>query len=310
MLIDAEEGLGVSGSLVRTHRLAIDFFRGTPEAMAAATIGLDSLSPGDLGNFADGTWGHSDDLAPRDEALGRMVTEKLPGAKIFVVRAQRAQGRFRAMIEESPTAVKERSRLDVAWHHSFTDLSIQVPGSPDPVWQSFVPLSEQSDPGSIHLAGHLAADAGRWDVYEEGLARLETLHEEALANGSDTAFVNLTHRLLEAWGEHRRGRSADALELLRSDPDNSNSYRHVMVLAAVAEQSGQIEDAIGYYQALVDDQARPWARYHLGGLYEQQGDAEKALENYRGFVTLWAEADPEVQHLVDEARGAVTRLGG
>ena len=58
------------------------------------------------------------------------------------------------------------------------------------------------------------------------------------------------------------------------------------------------------------DQSRPYARYQLGGLYEQQGDSAKALANYEAFVTLWAEADPEVQHLVDEAREAVSRLGG
>jgi len=310
-LIDAQAVLAPESGFLHVNRLAIDFFHGGPEAMAAATTGLDALAPADLGGLASVTWGLSDDLAPRDEALGRMVAEKTPGGLNLVMRAQHAQGHFRSTIEQSPTSgSKDYLRLQIAWHHSFTDPSIEVPGASDPIWQSFVPLSEQSSLAAINQAGHLAADAGQWDLYEEGMARLETLHDEALVNGSDTVFVNRTRRRLEAWGEHRRGRSAEALELLLSDPDHSNLYAHVMVLAAVAEQSGQVEEAIGYYEALVGDRSRPYARYQLGGLYEQRGDTEKALENYRAFVTLWGEADQEVQHLVDEAREAVARLGG
>lgn len=173
---------------------------------------------------------------------------------------------------------------------------------------ALIARADALDPRRGH--GNPAADAGRWDVYDEGMARLEALHDAALERGADTAFANTSHRHLEAWGAHRRGRSAPALDLLLSDPDNGKDYHYVMVLAAVAERSGQLEDAIRYYEALVGDQPRPYARYQLGGLYEQRGDTEKALESYRAFVTLWSAGDPEVQHLVDEARDAVARLGG
>ena len=114
-LIAAQAALGGGGDLLVMNRLGIDFFHGGPEAMAAATTNLDAIVPGDLAGLAGVTWGLSDDLAPRDETLGRMVAEKIPGGLTFVERAQRAQGHFRSMIEQSPTTgSKEYLRLQIA----------------------------------------------------------------------------------------------------------------------------------------------------------------------------------------------------
>lgn len=46
----------------------------------------------------------------------------------------------------------------------------------------------------------------------------------------------------------------------------------------------------------------------LGELYEQKGDASKAIEYYNKFVTLWKNADPELQVKVAEVRRRLALL--
>ena len=48
----------------------------------------------------------------------------------------------------------------------------------------------------------------------------------------------------------------------------------------------------------------------LGELYEAEGERAKAASNYRRFVQLWKNADPELQPKVAEVRRRLARLGG
>ena len=52
----------------------------------------------------------------------------------------------------------------------------------------------------------------------------------------------------------------------------------------------------------------PFIRERLGQLYEATGDTEKAAENYRAFVTLWKNADAELQPRVAAAREKLRRM--
>lgn len=55
---------------------------------------------------------------------------------------------------------------------------------------------------------------------------------------------------------------------------------------------------------------RPVTYFRLGQIYERQGKPVEALENYRRFVELWEDADPELQPRVDAARRAIDALSG
>jgi DNA-binding SARP family transcriptional activator len=46
----------------------------------------------------------------------------------------------------------------------------------------------------------------------------------------------------------------------------------------------------------------------LGELYEAKGDRKRAREYYEKFVTLWKDADPELQPGVKEVRGRLAKL--
>ena len=53
----------------------------------------------------------------------------------------------------------------------------------------------------------------------------------------------------------------------------------------------------------------PWILRRLGELHEARGDREAAAKYYQKFVTLWKDADPELQPVVDDVRRRLSRLG-
>ena len=48
--------------------------------------------------------------------------------------------------------------------------------------------------------------------------------------------------------------------------------------------------------------------YHLARAYESMGEYEKAAKEYAFFIEAWADADPELQPWVEDARRALERL--
>ncbi|MBW8839950.1 MAG: tetratricopeptide repeat protein, partial [Gemmatimonadetes bacterium] len=52
----------------------------------------------------------------------------------------------------------------------------------------------------------------------------------------------------------------------------------------------------------------PAIRERLAQLYEALGQPEKAAEQYRAFIELWKNADPELQPRVAEARQRLAKL--
>jgi tetratricopeptide (TPR) repeat protein/tRNA A-37 threonylcarbamoyl transferase component Bud32 len=51
-----------------------------------------------------------------------------------------------------------------------------------------------------------------------------------------------------------------------------------------------------------------WTYQRLGELYEAKGDFRRALDRYEALLTLWKNADPELQPIVRDVRGRVERL--
>jgi tetratricopeptide (TPR) repeat protein len=60
--------------------------------------------------------------------------------------------------------------------------------------------------------------------------------------------------------------------------------------------------------ALLDPVRLPAIRERLGQLYEGMGDTAKAIANYRAFIELWKNADPELQPRVADAKRRLARL--
>jgi tetratricopeptide (TPR) repeat protein len=58
----------------------------------------------------------------------------------------------------------------------------------------------------------------------------------------------------------------------------------------------------------LDPISLPALRERLGQLYESMGNTDKAVENYRAFIELWKNADPDLQPRVADARKRLARL--
>jgi hypothetical protein len=52
----------------------------------------------------------------------------------------------------------------------------------------------------------------------------------------------------------------------------------------------------------------PAIRERLGQLYESMGNTQKAADEYRAFIELWKNADPELQPRVADARQRLAKL--
>jgi tetratricopeptide (TPR) repeat protein len=88
-------------------------------------------------------------------------------------------------------------------------------------------------------------------------------------------------------------------------------------LARVYDQLGVTDSALVLYQRFVEMPSMsygndaghlPHAYVRVGELYEQRGDWETAVEYYGRFVSLWENADPELQPWVEEVRQTIARL--
>jgi len=88
-------------------------------------------------------------------------------------------------------------------------------------------------------------------------------------------------------------------------------------LARVYDQLGEADSALVLYQQFVETPSASvgndaghlaHAYVRVGELYEQRGDWEQAIEYYGRFVSLWENADPEMQEWVEEVRQTIARL--
>jgi hypothetical protein len=91
-------------------------------------------------------------------------------------------------------------------------------------------------------------------------------------------------------------------------------------LARAYDAAGQADSAIANFERYIatpfwpkltvqlDPVRLPAIRERLGQLYEAKGNAGKAAENYRAFIELWKNADPELQPRVAAAKERLKKL--
>ena len=90
-----------------------------------------------------------------------------------------------------------------------------------------------------------------------------------------------------------------------------------IVASCTTQERGHADSAIVYYEKFgaykdpnlsEDSQFLPGSYKRLGELYEAKGNRRDALSHYNTFLTLWKDADPELQPKVQEVRQRVSRL--
>ena len=130
----------------------------------------------------------------------------------------------------------------------------------------------------------------------------------------------------EASYRYLRGEFDQATELLRNTENIFDGYCPtclIILMAQFEDGAGNSDAAIREYEQFVTGvspvaEAQTWvdAAYlahsykRLGELHEEQGNEESAVDYYNRFVTLWSDADPELQPQVRSVRGRIARLVG
>jgi tetratricopeptide (TPR) repeat protein len=168
--------------------------------------------------------------------------------------------------------------------------------------------------------GYIAADLARWDVHASTLRTVEELGRRAREAGD-----SLLSRRMEAAASELRGyaiwRQGDpgaALPLLEEARRESwylgdwpglfyrktSWYKNVWP-AHVHLELGQPGKAEAYFRSIW---YHPLSRYRQGQIHQTLGEIEKAREAYEYFVEAWAEADPELQPIVEDARQRLLTL--
>jgi tetratricopeptide (TPR) repeat protein len=160
----------------------------------------------------------------------------------------------------------------------------------------------------------LSALAGKPDQAKRYLRDYESLVPAAIRAG------DFNHDLATGYVAEAEGRHRDAIAAYRKYYDEAGGCGicGLYELGSTYDKMGQPDSALAAYERLVTTPTMnrmynasatlaPTLK-RLGELYEARGDRKRAAEYYEKFVTLWKDADPELQPGVKEVRGRLARL--
>src|SRR2546428_1210142 len=161
----------------------------------------------------------------------------------------------------------------------------------------------------------LYAESGRPDRARQLLAEYEATVPEAVRRGQP-----FRHDAAAAVA-FAEGRVQDAIKGYRAwYEEDSCAVCGLFEQGRAYERAGERDSALAVYERAIttpglfrlnEEAATLGPTYkHLGELYEERGQLDKAREYYGRFVDLWKNADPELQGVVREVKQRLTRLAG
>lgn len=116
------------------------------------------------------------------------------------------------------------------------------------------------------------------------------------------------------------GRPGDAIAAFRRfDDGNACGTCATAWLARAYDRAGNLDSARVLYQQLAEAPSEGlwfdaghlgYAYLRLGQLYQERGERQKAADYYGRFVSLWGNADPDMQSWVRQARAALAAIAG
>lgn len=160
---------------------------------------------------------------------------------------------------------------------------------------------------ALYCGAMYAADRGRWDDYQMLVERLDTVIERALADGDAEAarFGAGQAAWARGFAEWKRGRPEAGFALM--EEARRYDVHPEAITGDLLMEIGDYEQAVRHYRS---EWSNPIARLQLARAYEHLGQYERAHGAYAYFVEAWADADPELQSMVEEAKRAMVRLRG
>jgi tetratricopeptide (TPR) repeat protein len=164
--------------------------------------------------------------------------------------------------------------------------------------------------------GAWLAERGRWAEHDAALERLRSRAAERLSAGDSAGarFVGGMADGLRGFAAWKKGRAAEALPVLEDAARRATGYGPEAQpsaflrwwIAEILLELDRPREAERYLASLA--WYEPMAHLRLGRLYEELEEWEKARTSYELFATAWADPDPELRPLRDEAVAAARRL--
>lgn len=172
--------------------------------------------------------------------------------------------------------------------------------------------SAAGDPGervSVLACGALYARyRGREADHRELSGQLSQFADQVAAE--DTASARVIRNvlwLIDGLGDWLVGRPQEGYDKLKDFPHERDLGVSGQWFGQMLLELSRPDDAIPYLAAQRGD---PIAYLYLGKAYEASGRDDEARAAYQYFLAWWADADPELQPLVDEARRALVGIAG
>ena len=192
-------------------------------------------------------------------------------------------------------------------------LDLYVGGLPIPAEEVARAAAHATDvigPHTMWQAAHAARHAD-WDRYDALLSKARTLEDSLQAAGDSMTAQNLKAgiRLLDAYAIWQRGDAPRALAIFeelstnRFAPDIARWWAGTLHFEA-----RDWTKAERYFRSFNRWSPDPLSSYYLGQIYENTNRPAQAREMFAFFAAQWANADPELQPLVQDARARLVRL--
>jgi tetratricopeptide (TPR) repeat protein len=294
-----------------------------PEAARIAELLTDSVTRPSIASRSLGYL----NLAHLEAAQGRwgvakQYLDELEGLAPEVALAYRSLLAVTPFLELEPSELQALRDSVVRWDGTFgATPPIEVRG---PLFPVGIP-TELADHIRTYLLGLIHArlgDDATALTYAQELTRADVAND-SLGLLYDAA---LNIQALSALAHDDPAAALEILERARLEAAVRESqvshfhqrFYHRLLRAEALYELGRDEEALGWFGTFpgpgfgshLDYTYLAYIHLRRGQLYERLGDAAKAVDHYAKFVEMWADAQPELQPLVEQARGRIAALRG
>lgn len=175
------------------------------------------------------------------------------------------------------------------------------------------PLGNLRLSDSYGRVAHLAAITGRPDAMRTTAAQWEQVRKTKTETGDTLVALRIKGEMALA-----AGRYDEAIADFRGANASMCDFCYLPEIGRAFDMAGKPDSAIAAFtsylgirsprRSFTDGLALAGIHKRLGELYEAKGNRADALSHYNTFLSLWKDADPELQPKVLEVRQRVGRL--
>jgi tetratricopeptide (TPR) repeat protein/DNA-binding winged helix-turn-helix (wHTH) protein len=161
----------------------------------------------------------------------------------------------------------------------------------------------ENEPTAVFNSVILALDRGNLAPVDDLMARSSKF--SYTSRGARTSLRYITY--IRGSISRKRGQTEAALEdfraTLRHRPPIWATDAYEDCLGNAFLELGRFDEAIGEYERVLRLNPRyPLARFHLAQALEKKGESVRAGEEYRKFLEVWKDADPDLPQLTEARR--------